>query len=356
MNNLKRCTRIKEEWLNNNEISSDDLIVYVMIVRDLIGADSNNQYSVCKINDITTRLVNTKLNKNNRRWNTIVSDSIKNLILNDIIIGVCDVLNNNINTDKLDAYETFYFKTQAIDDNYINVYYDDLDLALSISKGSKISKFNFLLYCINVRSCIDKDLNLGYLPEKAFTSMMDTVTFGKYNDLIKDKIFLVECGYCETKTKMPIVLYGGLKDTVAFNNEIEYMVNTNKIHKQTTNKMVNQSVVDNSAIEKVKNDTCVYIMKDSSNAVLYVGITNNHNNRISQHYSDKKWISDVHEILISDYINRNQARIFEIYYISKLNPKYNTEFNKIDASNFELDLQELNFCEFKPNPTERSPQ
>jgi len=94
---------------------------------------------------------------------------------------------------------------------------------------------------------------------------------------------------------------------------------------------------------KVVNDTCVYILRDCDGDVLYVGITNNHGRRIEQHFSYKEWAKDVSGISVSEYMNRNQAHIYEIYYISILQPKYNEDFNKLSCDNFKLALGELIF-------------
>jgi len=94
----------------------------------------------------------------------------------------------------------------------------------------------------------------------------------------------------------------------------------------------------------MKDKACVYIMYNKDNECLYVGITNNMDIRINQHVHDKEWIKEVSNIRISEYINRNVARIYEIYYISTMNPKYNIEFSG-DVRGFNLNI--INDLEFK---------
>jgi hypothetical protein len=345
MNNLKIYTKVKQEWLNNDDISTEDLLIYSMIVKNKIYEDSLFTLSVTNINDITLRLIQSNENKNNRRWHNNIRTGINNLIDSKIIIDIYNVFNDKITLDDLGSYETFYVKTESINLDFININQKDLDVALTLIKGSKISKFCFLRHCIEIRESINNEYKFGYLPEKASNFIKDFGTISQYNDILKDKLFLVEYGYAETRSKSPIVLFADINNKEIFMSQIENMIKSREIYK-INNKLETPKVIDYSISNKTKNDTCVYIMKNSNGDSLYVGITNNHNKRITQHCADKKWISQVDEILISEYINRNQARIFEIYYISKLNPRYNNEFNRLDCDNFKLDLDELTFNNF----------
>lgn len=98
--------------------------------------------------------------------------------------------------------------------------------------------------------------------------------------------------------------------------------------------------------QKSIKDSCIYMLKDVDQNVLYVGITNNHGRRIEQHYNYKYWANEVNNITVSEYMNRNQAHIYEIYYISKLQPKYNDDFNNLNCDNFYLKLDELIFNKY----------
>lgn len=94
-----------------------------------------------------------------------------------------------------------------------------------------------------------------------------------------------------------------------------------------------------------KNDTCVYRFYDNDNICLYVGITEDFKTRIKQHENDKEWFINVNRFEHSDYMNRNQAKIYEIYYISKLKPIYNNDhINFVDG--FNMTMEELEFKEY----------
>lgn len=93
-------------------------------------------------------------------------------------------------------------------------------------------------------------------------------------------------------------------------------------------------------------DSCVYMLYSDSQELLYIGITNNHDRRFAQHMSEKKWSDEIKNIKVSDYINRNMAHIYEIYYISKMRPKYNDDFNNLDGDNFDLKIEDLKFKDY----------
>lgn len=92
-------------------------------------------------------------------------------------------------------------------------------------------------------------------------------------------------------------------------------------------------------------DTCIYKMYNKDNVCIYVGITNDMKVRMSQHKNDKEWFNEVNRIEHSEYMNRNEAKIFEIYYISKLNPIYNDD-HSLFVEGFSLVLGELEFSEY----------
>ena len=73
---------------------------------------------------------------------------------------------------------------------------------------------------------------------------------------------------------------------------------------------------------------------------MYVGISNNFSRRYTEHKS-KDWIKEVIDIYVSEPMSRNQAHIYEIYYITKYSPKYNDHF--VNGSKMELELKELKF-------------
>ena len=87
--------------------------------------------------------------------------------------------------------------------------------------------------------------------------------------------------------------------------------------------------------------TCVYKIY-IDNKCAYIGITTNINNRMYQHSRDKDWFYDATHVMYSDYINRNLARMYEIYYISKIIPDHNREF-KADVDGFDFEMIELDF-------------
>jgi len=93
-----------------------------------------------------------------------------------------------------------------------------------------------------------------------------------------------------------------------------------------------------------EQDNYVYKFYNSENILLYVGITNMPINRFRQHKRDKNWFSQVNKISISENFYRNQANLYEIYYISNDNPKYNIDF--VNGGKISFDLPEIEFTEY----------
>jgi len=93
----------------------------------------------------------------------------------------------------------------------------------------------------------------------------------------------------------------------------------------------------------VEKDNYVYKFYNLKNELLYVGITNHPMNRFRQHKKDKDWFHEVNKICISDNFYRNEASLYEIYYISNELPKYNVDF--INGGIISFDLPEIIFKE-----------
>jgi len=96
-------------------------------------------------------------------------------------------------------------------------------------------------------------------------------------------------------------------------------------------------------------DNLIYKFYNSDNELLYVGITNNIKMRLKQHKQDKYWFKEVNKVFTSDKVTRNEAHIYEVYYIANYSPKYNIDFSKGGTIN--LNFPVLHFKEYKNSPT-----
>jgi len=96
-----------------------------------------------------------------------------------------------------------------------------------------------------------------------------------------------------------------------------------------------------------EQDNYVYKFYNSENILLYVGITNHPINRFRQHKKDKNWFKEVDKIFISDNFYRNEAGLYEIYYISNEFPKYNIDF--VNGGVIGFDLPKIVFREYNIN-------
>jgi len=95
----------------------------------------------------------------------------------------------------------------------------------------------------------------------------------------------------------------------------------------------------------ISNTYLIYKFYNINNELLYVGITNDIKIRLKQHKQNKKWFKNVDKIYISNNtMSRNEAQIYEIYYIANSNPKYNIDYMNGGKVNFILD--ELIFEEY----------
>lgn len=112
----------------------------------------------------------------------------------------------------------------------------------------------------------------------------------------------------------------------------------------------------------------IYLLKDVFDNCIYVGKTKNLKSRISSHISktqvdkciDKdaaieqnRKAEEINKVYYAECANGVDASIYEIYYISKFQPIYNTEFKSgVECT---LNLKELDFKEYgvKINPNAR---
>lgn len=96
-------------------------------------------------------------------------------------------------------------------------------------------------------------------------------------------------------------------------------------------------------------DTVVYRIYDKNQIILYVGMTNNIKLRLKQHKQDKSWWKDKDIIEVSQLLTRNEAHIYEIYYISNLRPLYNIDFKDGGLVNIKLPNIKFHNYNFRSN-------
>ena len=85
--------------------------------------------------------------------------------------------------------------------------------------------------------------------------------------------------------------------------------------------------------ERVKKNNYVYKFFDEKDEVIYVGLTNNINNRISSHKSGSDFWGLINRIEYAKCKNSTDMRITELILINYYNPKYNKR-DKIGETEF----------------------
>ena len=95
----------------------------------------------------------------------------------------------------------------------------------------------------------------------------------------------------------------------------------------------------------IENNNLVYKFYNVNNELLYVGITNSMKLRLRQHKQDKFWANEIKKICVSDKMTRNEAHIYEIYYIANENPLYNVDHT--NGGKVSFIMGELLFKEYK---------
>lgn len=96
----------------------------------------------------------------------------------------------------------------------------------------------------------------------------------------------------------------------------------------------------------------IYQFINNLNEIIYIGITKDLNSRMYQHFNnyghlDSNVYKEVDHVLYSKVNSVNEAKIYEIYYISKLKPKHNTLI--LEDGETSLQLPELEFKLFDEN-------
>jgi len=98
-------------------------------------------------------------------------------------------------------------------------------------------------------------------------------------------------------------------------------------------------------------DNLVYKFYNINNELLYVGITNNMKIRLKQHKQDKEWFDEIKRIYITEKMTRNEAHIYEIFYIANENPLYNIDY--INGGKVGFVISELLFKDYKKERRKR---
>lgn len=95
------------------------------------------------------------------------------------------------------------------------------------------------------------------------------------------------------------------------------------------------------------NNYIYFLLKE--NTPLYIGKTKNLHRRLLQHSKDKWWFFETDKILYYNFNNKTDMDIYEIYYINKYLPIFNsdTKNDKIFSYDLpEIKLNELSVAEF----------
>lgn len=97
----------------------------------------------------------------------------------------------------------------------------------------------------------------------------------------------------------------------------------------------------------MSNNYIYILLKEKS--PLYVGKTKNLHRRLLQHSKDKWWFFNVDKILYFDFDNKTDMDIYEIYYINKYMPPFNSDVKNEKSFSHELpnvDFKELSVIDF----------
>ena len=89
----------------------------------------------------------------------------------------------------------------------------------------------------------------------------------------------------------------------------------------------------------------IYQHLNKDNECIYVGKTYRMDLRQIQHLAKTEHRSEIHSILVGDAINKTGMLLYEHFYINKLNPIYNEQYNRGDDVSF-LKLDLINFKSF----------
>lgn len=92
------------------------------------------------------------------------------------------------------------------------------------------------------------------------------------------------------------------------------------------------------------------MFEDLMGEVIYIGRTNNLDRRLSQHFGEnghlgKEVYYQVHNIHVAETDNPNTTSIYEMYYIGKYKPKYNTQYKS--GGEFTQELAPLDFILYR---------
>lgn len=96
----------------------------------------------------------------------------------------------------------------------------------------------------------------------------------------------------------------------------------------------------------------VYKHLDKDNNVIYVGQTTNIHGRQTTHKSKSKWRKEISKIEYSEVTDKLIMNIYEKFYISKFNPKYNKKDLDCKYSEYFYAMKELDFKEYIYNKEE----
>ena len=96
----------------------------------------------------------------------------------------------------------------------------------------------------------------------------------------------------------------------------------------------------------------IYKFYNKNDQLLYIGITNSIRKRLHLHKQKKEWFNEINKILVSEKLSRNEAYIYEIFFISNEKPIHNIEYTK--GGEIDFLLPNITFSEYKKKIKKRN--
>lgn len=85
-----------------------------------------------------------------------------------------------------------------------------------------------------------------------------------------------------------------------------------------------------------RKEPCIYLCFDDNDIVIYVGRTIGIVGRINNHQSDTHWWEEVRSVFFAQTKCQTDMAIYELYYINKFKPKYNSQNKFNDCCSLKL--------------------
>lgn len=264
-NNLKdNYIKVPNDWYDSLDITNEEMTILILLYRNYMQYRS---IAVCNLELFASSMyINTNSNK---KFISIIKDTISSLIEKEYITGLCNLHYEEITIEDI-TNKNYIFYVELIpppDNNYFPIKDIDIDTICNHLQGVNIDKFSIIRYFIACRRVVNTESKFGYLTQGKLKQLVNhSKTIQGYNKILQDDLQLIRYNNSYlTRDRHYCTTFIGLYDEKeSFDKMVECevgnkgLVHTDKVRSNKKRKLkqqvnnINNKINNPANIDKIK--------------------------------------------------------------------------------------------------------